>query len=193
MRARMLVFVQQMLFYATAEVIEPNWQKLMAKVDDAELGDNDTVETKPTLNPRTKRTVDELMQDHLDMLDSCMKDLGLTQGKLLRIHSKLMTGCSMFATYTASLTKSLGIATQELASETNKVPSNKANASLEYDPARLGRMDETLKRYEDHFNRHLKILIDSLNYYAATETVVLLGLCARLQFAEAQKRDDLLL
>ena len=192
LRARMLVFVQQMLFYATAEVIEPNWQKLMAKVDDAELGENAQADTKSTLKPRMKRTVDELMQDHLDMLDSCMKDLGLTQGKLLRIHSKLMTGCSMFATYTGQLTKSLTLATQELAIESNKT-SNKTGVPVEYEPARITRMEETLKRYEDHFNRHLKILIDSLNYYAATETVVLLGLCARLQFAEAQKRDDLML
>ncbi|RMZ81746.1 hypothetical protein DV738_g2082, partial [Chaetothyriales sp. CBS 135597] len=160
LRARMLVFVQQMLFYATAEVIEPNWQKFMAVVDDAETGES-AVEPKNArslLNPRSsKRTVDELMQDHLDMLDSCMKDLGLTQGKLLRIHAKLMTGCTMFATYTTNLTK----------------------------------MEETLKRYEDHFNRHLRILIDSLNYYAATETVTLISLCSRLLFAEVQKRDDL--
>ncbi len=59
-----------------------------------------------------------------------------------------------------------------------------ANANSEPDPSRLARMDETLRKYEDHFNRHLKILIDSLNYYAATETVVLLGLCARLTAAE---------
>ncbi len=195
LRARMLVFVQQMLFYATAEVIEPNWRKLMAKVDDAELTDSPIVDSKSMLKPRMKRTVDELMQDHLDMLDSCMKDLGLTQGKLLRIHSKLMTGCTLFATYTSSLSKSLVSATQELASATSKTPPNlkQPPAVVEFDPNRISRMEETLKRYEDHFNRHLKILIDSLNYYAATETVVLLGLCARLQFAEAQKRDDLLL
>lgn len=205
LRARMLVFVQQMLFYATAEVIEPNWQKLMAKVDGAELTETPRDDARPPLNPRTKRTVDELMQDHLDMLDSCMKDLGLTQSKLLRIHSKLMTGCTLFASYTGALTKSLFSATQELASSSTTTTSGKASSSsatnskqppasnVEFDPTRIGRMEETLKRYEDHFNRHLKLLIDSLNYYAATETVVLLGLCARLQFAEAQKRDDLLL
>ena len=173
----MLVFVQQRLVYATAEVLAPNWRKLMAKGDDAELADNTSEKTKSVLKPRTKRTVDELMQGHLDMLDSCMKDLGLTQGKLLRIHSKLMTGCTLFATYTSSLSKSLVSAT----------------AVIDFDPNRISRMEETLKRYEDHFNRHLKILIDSLNYYAATETVVLLGLCARLQFAEAQKWGDLML
>lgn len=216
LRARMLVFVQQMLFYATAEVIEPNCQKLMAKVDDAEFGhDNNTTHTdrppRSQLKPRTKRTVDELMQDHLDMLDSCMKDLGLTQGKLLRIHAKLMNGCTMFAAYTASLTRSLNAADADLSSDTSAAAAAAASGNhgkggkgrqfapapvepaVEHDPARIAKLEDTLRRYEEHFNRHLKILIDSLNYYAATETVVLLGLCARLQYAEVQKRDELAL
>ncbi len=52
-----------------------------------------------------------------------------------------------------------------------------------YDPGRLGKLSDNLQKYEDNFNRHLKILLDALNYYAATETVVLLGLCARLSMA----------
>jgi gamma-tubulin complex component 2 len=196
LRARMLVFVQQMLFFATAEVIEPNWQKLMTKVDDAQTPNNSAEDTATGRPPKTKRTVDELMQDHLDMLDSCMKDLGLTQGKLLRIHAKLMQGCTMFAQYTANLTRSLYAADPDLASmpppdkHTPQSRQVSTASSAELDPGRIVRMEDTLKRYEEHFNRHLKILIDSLNYYAATETVVLLGLCARLTNAEVQKRDD---
>ena len=34
--------------------------------------------------------------------------------------------------------------------------------------------------FEHNFSRHLKILLDTLNYLAATETVVFLSLCARL-------------
>jgi gamma-tubulin complex component 2 len=211
LRARMLVFVQQMLFFATAEVIEPNWQKLMAKVDEAQapdLEENLPPQDKPATSTKTKRTVDELMQDHLDMLDSCMKDLGLTQGKLLKIHAKLMMGCTMFVTYTSSLSRSLYAADPDLASNNANTESGKnilgnrqasssakGDASVEPDLARLARMDDTLKKYEDHFNRHLKILIDSLNYYAATETVVLLGLCARLTAAEIggnREREELL-
>ncbi len=33
----MLVFVQQLLYFCTAEVIEPNWQNLMAKLKQQEL------------------------------------------------------------------------------------------------------------------------------------------------------------
>src|SRR6266516_4046668 len=109
-----------MIFFATAEVIEPNWQKLMAKVDESESLENEPCRMLSTSKPiKIKRTVDELMQDHLDMLDSCMKDLGLTQGKLLKIHAKLMTGCTLFAQYTASLSRSLYAADPDLASESD--------------------------------------------------------------------------
>jgi gamma-tubulin complex component 2 len=200
LRARMLVFVQQMLFFATAEVMEPNWQKLMAKVDESQSLENDLLSTLNTGKPvKTKRTVDELMQDHLDMLDSCMKDLGLTQGKLLKIHAKLMTGCTLFAQYTASLSRSLYAADPDLASTADQPGKDSSNtrttstaSASDPDPDRLVKMDVTLKRYEEYFSKHLKILIDSLNYFAATETVVLLGLCARLTAAEERDRDSLL-
>jgi gamma-tubulin complex component 2 len=48
---------------------------------------------------------------------------------------------------------------------------------------RLEKMYDILKKYEFNFSKHLQILLDALNHYAATETVVLLGLCARLSTA----------
>ena len=44
-------------------------------------------------------------------------------------------------------------------------------------------MVDLLARYEENFSRHLKVLLDTLNYLAATETVVFLSLCARLSTA----------
>ena len=190
LRARMLVFVQQMLFFATAEVMQPNWQKLMKKVDDAER--DETVEVKPGLNPKAKPTVDELMQDHVDMLDSCMKDLGLTQAKLLRLHAKLMTGCGMFASYVEHVTKSIYEADTSIQSKSAKADGT-IPPPVPTDPARMKRIEESIRKYEEHFNRHLKILIDALNWFATTETVSLLSLCGRLTNAEVQKRDDLFL
>ena len=48
---------------------------------------------------------------------------------------------------------------------------------------RFEKMLDVIDKYEIHFSRHLQILLDALNHYAATETVVLLGLCARLSTA----------
>lgn len=66
LRARMLSFVQQILAFTTFEVLEPNWRALEAKL------------TKVT-------TVDQLLRDHVDFLDTCLKECMLTSSKLLRV------------------------------------------------------------------------------------------------------------
>ncbi|KAH8691423.1 putative spindle pole body component [Talaromyces proteolyticus] len=174
LRAKMLVFVQQLLYFCTSEVIEPNWQSLMERVNGTVAG-SDSVPTDGSR--QVNRTVDELMQDHVDFLDTCLKECMLTQAKLLKIHSKLMTCCTMFASWTASsLARSVASADPDLSAGAEGAPSD----ARPFDPSRLAKLEDTLKRYEDHFNRHLRILMDSLNYFAATESVVLLKLAHSL-------------
>lgn len=48
---------------------------------------------------------------------------------------------------------------------------------------------QNIQDFEDYFSRHLKILLDALNYLAATETVVFLSLCARLSMAKEGMAD----
>lgn len=81
LRARMLVFVQQLTYFCTAEVIEPNWQTLMARVN----GNDETGKDVRGGLQQVNRTVDELMQDHVDFLDTCLKECMLTNSKLLRV------------------------------------------------------------------------------------------------------------
>jgi gamma-tubulin complex component 2 len=49
--------------------------------------------------------------------------------------------------------------------------------------ARIAELSDMMRKWETNFSRHLQILLDALNHYAATETVVLLSLCARLSTA----------
>lgn len=88
-----------------------------------------------------------------------------------------MATCTMFANYTSSLSRYLAAADPD----TSNIKG--ATSSTSYDPAKLDKLFSILQQYEDHFSRHLKILLDALNYLAATETVVFLGLCARLSMA----------
>ncbi|KAI9678324.1 MAG: hypothetical protein M1817_006270 [Caeruleum heppii] len=196
LRARMLVFVQQLLYFCTAEVIEPNWRGLMARLEGSDVG-RDGGGHDGGGGPGGSRTVDELMQDHVDFLDTCLKECMLTNSKLLRIHAKIMTTCTMFAAYTTYLSKTIISADPDLCSPSaskSKTSSNKPSSTTgpsstdsasppPYDPTRLPKLLDTLAKYEENFSRHLRILLDALNYYAATETVVLLGLCARLSTA----------
>jgi gamma-tubulin complex component 2 len=68
LRSRMLVFIQQLSYFCTNEVIEPNWLNMQSKLE------------KIT-------TVDELMRDHIDFLDTCLKECMLTNSKLIRVSS----------------------------------------------------------------------------------------------------------
>ncbi|KAG6877179.1 hypothetical protein C0993_009601 [Termitomyces sp. T159_Od127] len=87
LRARMLSFVQQILAFTTFEVLEPNWRALEIKLE------------KVT-------TVDQLLRDHVDFLDTCLKECMLTSSKLLKAYSRLIITCSTFALYTAPFSKS---------------------------------------------------------------------------------------
>ncbi|KAF4979945.1 hypothetical protein FZEAL_3956 [Fusarium zealandicum] len=201
LRARMLVFVQQLLYFCTAEVIEPNWSKFMSRLKTKD----DTAGPTPGVSTRT---VDELMQDHVDFLDTCLKECMLTNSKLLRIHSKLMQTCTIFAAYTNWLTRELEKSDPDLTGTTR--PSTmtsdqwkrfqatktvqRGSTSAHHDAstasvgtsdadARVDNLFEIIRKWEGNFSRHLQILLDALNHYAATETVVLLSLCARLSTA----------
>ena len=89
LRSRMLCFVQQLLYFCTSEVIEPNWVGFMSRLSQAkDEGQVDGAEAAGTI----KRTVDELMQDHVDFLATCLKECMLTNSKLLRVSGKCATG-----------------------------------------------------------------------------------------------------
>ena len=87
----------------------------------------------------------------------------------------------MFALHTSYFSKSLVSADATLSSPASAA--SPASQQPAHDPQRLAKLNDVLTKYEDNFGRHLRILLDALNYYAATETVVLLGLCARLSTA----------
>lgn len=95
----------------------------------------------------------------------------------------------MFATFTYSLSRYLVTCDPDLVSTINanidaQTPaSSSQHRHAVFDPQRLDKMFDMLTKYEDSFTRHLKILLDTLNYLAATETVVFLQLCARLTSA----------
>jgi gamma-tubulin complex component 2 len=218
LRARMLVFTQQLTYYCTAEVIEPNWASLMSRLNEEKKGDTKGKgkQTDDSGDPKVKRTVDELMQDHVDFLATCLKECMLTNSKLLRvsvalpspldvqvnkcqINNKIMSTCSMFASFTYSLSRYLITGDPDLVAQVNAAlapssngrpnapiataTSHRATTQFVYDPQRVDKMFDMLAKYEENFTRHLKILLDTLNYLAATETVVFLSLCARLTSA----------
>ena len=68
----MFLFVQQMYSFAVSEVLEPNWRKLEKVLEKVQ-------------------TVDELLRDHVDFLDTCLKECLLTNEKLLIVRLLLIS------------------------------------------------------------------------------------------------------
>lgn len=119
-----------------------------------------------------------------------------------------MQTCTIFAAYTNWLSRELEKADPDLignikppnmndeqwkrfqetkstrqGSDGNSSSLSGSQSQLQDDETRINNLFEIIRKWETNFSRHLQILLDALNHYAATETVVLLSLCARLATA----------
>lgn len=62
----------------------------------------------------------------------------------------------MFADWTtASLARNLASADPDLSAGNNALPGTRA-----YDPMRIDKLEDQLARYEDHFSRHLHVMLE---------------------------------
>ncbi|KAJ2956059.1 hypothetical protein NQZ79_g8038 [Umbelopsis isabellina] len=168
LRNRMTVFVQQFSYYITNEILEPNYTKL--KDDLSKVS-----------------TVDQVLQIHSDFLDSCLKECMLTNSKLLRIYSKLMNTCVLFANYTEKFTHALVTLEKQYSSEKFGVATGKIGNTS---GITLEGQSRSLQKIEENFTYHMKLLIDALNYYSATETLQFLCLVVRLDYNSYYGKDQ---
>lgn len=86
LRNRMLQFVRNILYYTTADVLEPNWRVLEANVQKAV-------------------TIDELMQYHTRFLDMSVEQSLLSNEKHLRVFKNIAETCISFAAYTEKFSR----------------------------------------------------------------------------------------
>ncbi|KAF9978542.1 hypothetical protein BGZ73_001961 [Actinomortierella ambigua] len=167
LRGRMMSFVQQFAYYVFSEVLEPNWRTLVQKLDQVS-------------------TVDQVLQIHSDFLDTCLKECMLTNSKLLRIYSKLISTCIKFANYTEKFTRALSAMEIQLDDE----------AASKAPPSQTQLIEQAMRRlneFEDGFLYHIKLLMEALHFYSATETVQFLCLVVRLDFNQfyAHQKEQL--
>jgi gamma-tubulin complex component 2 len=118
-----------------------------------------------------------------------------------------MQSCTLFAAWTNWLTRELDKTDPDLTSGTkpptmtdvqwrhfqaHKAATSRSRqrqhedadaSTIEDGEGGVKKLAEIIRKWETNFSRHLQILLDALNHYAATETVVLLSLCARLSTA----------
>jgi gamma-tubulin complex component 2 len=78
LRHRMLQFLQNFNYYMMAEVLEAHWHQLEERLVKAS-------------------TIDEVLTHHNSFLDKCLSECLLTSKPLLRLLSKLLESCRLFA------------------------------------------------------------------------------------------------
>lgn len=100
----------------------------------------------------------------IELSDICCFATKLTHFPVSQINSRITNTCTHFAKYTTIFSRHLAA----------------TDTSSTIDATKLARLIDDLDKFEASFSKHLKSLLGSLNYLAATETVVFLGLCARL-------------
>lgn len=146
LRNRMLSFVRQVLAFATGEVLQTQWRALEAKLEKVQ-------------------TVDQLLRDHVDFLDTCLKQCMLTTSKLLsvsnisrphtlahylhlQVYDKLTATIARFANYQPSLNAALS--------------KYLADPLMESDAAKAQQRWDVLSKFEVVFTHHSKVHLDAV-------------------------------
>ncbi len=94
-----------------------------------------------------------------------------------QVFAKLLHVCSLFTSYSAHMSRSLGSVEDAL---------NEGSGDTDEAQGRMKKLEDGLERYEENFRHHLSVFMDSMNYFAAVETVALLGIGTRLSMAVNQ-------
>src|SRR3989338_1023563 len=76
----MLTLIQQIQFYTCHMVLEPNWTAMYNKLKQA-------------------KTVEDVLRDHTAFLDDSLRDSLLSENKLTRLLTKLMSICEIYCTF----------------------------------------------------------------------------------------------
>ncbi|BGP27069.1 spindle pole body component ALP4 [Rhodotorula toruloides] len=158
LRARMYDFVKQVFDFAVSEVLEVRWAELRKKLEGCE-------------------TVDQLLKDHDNFLNTCTNECLLTHQSLLEIlHQKLFNTCYVFNSYTTTFTLIVVQSEAEANGDWARVSSAKFKEHWTF-----------LDRFEKHFNHFSTLALQHLRVAAASENSRILPLLSRLS-SLAEKR-----
>ena len=180
----MLNFVQNLMYYMTFEVLEPNWSFLERRL-------------------RSVATIDDVLTDHNDFLDKCLRDCMLSNREILMIVSRLLAVCSTFTHQMQEVSRQLDVkalgnqltppSQQFLTSSLkpgaggrgqHKVPTSQKLVSqmIAADLERIvssESFEQTIANFDSNFTHDLVVLLDKL-YAVRTDTVG--SMVARLDF-----------
>lgn len=159
LRQRMLNFIQNYQHYMTFEAIEPNWCMMVDKIQSAS-------------------TIDELLREHNDFIDRCLKDCMLTDLDVLRLISKIFTICAKFSTVMLHHYKA------EFPDKPGTLPPDDAESKeiKKVVEASSVSLDATLASLDRQFTQKLVELLDYLSIVSAKDERYMANMIARLDY-----------
>ncbi|KAJ2498161.1 gamma tubulin complex Spc97/GCP2 subunit Alp4 [Coemansia sp. RSA 1972] len=172
MRHRILISVQQILYYCFWDVIEPQWERMTKLMTSA-------------------TTVDDLCKIHMHHLDLMFQQCGLTAPKLPKIIIELLKRANKFvgAVYKVMSKPALF----PVATSKNTVSGKaldrmlKGEMDAETQLKELQAIVESLTKLDRYWTEQLKILLKALNHYARKFEESYLTLAVRL---DCNRSDD---
>ncbi|KXS10903.1 hypothetical protein M427DRAFT_459825 [Gonapodya prolifera JEL478] len=178
LRAQMLDFIRQVLYYVCFEVIEPNWRAM----EDSLL---------------RAKTVDELLKLHEGFLETCLKECMLTQESLLKIFNKLSVTTLYFCSFAEWHNRNRR-QNATLGSGLNPVfvfpefllPPSSPNLARSLALSTPYSEVNTLDKFETTFVVTVQLLIDALRFFASTETARLGSLVSRMDYNQFYSRHN---
>lgn len=175
LRHRMLQFLQNFVYYMTLEVIGPRAHDMLSELANA-------------------RDMDELLELHERFLDTCLKECLLASQELLKILTKIMTTCLLFADQMTRFTDAAAaanVAGSVKAEESEK----KAGVAWKMRQVRIAARSEhitqeashssyvaTIARFEETFDKQVGEFLERLWTDSHRHHPQLSNLCVRLDY-----------
>jgi hypothetical protein len=100
LRHRMLQFIQNFVYYITFEVIHPRNHEFITELTQIL---NQVSSNSGSFSFNHHKDINEIMELHEKFLDNCLKECLLASSDLLKILTKIMTTCLMFADHMVKL------------------------------------------------------------------------------------------
>ncbi|CDZ96240.1 Gamma-tubulin complex, DGRIP84/SPC97 component [Phaffia rhodozyma] len=154
LRARMLGFVQNLSAFLSHEVLEPNWRNLEEKL------------SKVT-------TVDQMLNDHVDFLDTCLKESGLTKAELIAVIAKIIALIQNFCHHAKVLSSYARNAMDAI--------DRASSSEILINDEKSQERSDLLEKYERNFSHQISVHIDRMTYHAGSDNTALDPLVARLK------------
>ncbi|KAJ2783699.1 gamma tubulin complex Spc97/GCP2 subunit Alp4 [Coemansia interrupta] len=168
-RHRILICIQQMMYYYFWDVIEPQWEKMVGLMKKA-------------------KTMDELKDIHKQHLDVIFQQCGLTAGKLPKITVELIKRSDRFVSEVDRMISSKSALFRVANTVSDKDTTlgqrlaalDKASLGSESPQQTLAALNSKVSSINRDWSDQLKIMVRALNHYARKYDESYLTLAARL-------------